>query len=106
MDSSKAFESDKTEETPVDVNSTHRTTGVVKVHGAGICGKGVRVAIVDTGVDYLHPTLGECFGPGCKVAFGYDLVGDDHGDTRVPAPKPDPLATCFDGIHGTHGTGT
>ena len=29
------------------------------------------MAVIDTGVDYMHPALGGCFGPGCKVAFGY-----------------------------------
>ncbi|KAK8089853.1 peptidase S8/S53 domain-containing protein [Apiospora hydei] len=100
-----AAASDETGKGPVDFNSPHRMTGVDKVHEAGIYGKGVRIAIIDTGVDYLHPALGGCFGPGCKFAFGYDLVGDDYGDTRVPAPKPDPLATCFDGFHRTHVTG-
>lgn len=104
--SPKTSESDKPEESPVDFNSPHRMTGVDKVHEVGIYGKGVRVAIIDTGVHYLHPALGGCFGPGCKVAFGYDFPGDDYGDNHVPAPKPDPLAMCFDGFHGTHVTGT
>ena len=42
----------------------------------GYTGKGVKVAVMDTGIDYHHPDLGGCFGPGCRVAFGYDLVGD------------------------------
>jgi hypothetical protein len=29
------------------------------------------VAVIDTGVYYKHPALGGCFGPGCKVGFGY-----------------------------------
>lgn len=29
-------------------------TGVDKLHAAGILGKGVTVAVVDTGVDYMH----------------------------------------------------
>ncbi|KAK8048792.1 hypothetical protein PG994_010522 [Apiospora phragmitis] len=85
-----------------DLGALKDMPDVAEVHEAGIYGKGVRVAIIDTGVDCLHPALGGCFGPGCKVAFGYDLVGDDYGDIHVPAPKPDPLATCFDGFHGTH----
>lgn len=53
--------------------------------GVALDGTGVRIGIVDTGVDYTHPDLGGCFGPGCKVAGGYDLVNgdsnpmDDHG---------------------------
>ena len=29
-------------------------------------------------IDYMHPALGGGFGPGFKVAFGYDLVGDAY----------------------------
>jgi minor extracellular serine protease Vpr len=35
------------------------------------------VGIVDSGIDYKHPDLGGCFGPGCRVAFGYDFVGGE-----------------------------
>ena len=31
----------------------------------------LKVAIIDSGVYYKHPALGGCFGPGCKVEFGY-----------------------------------
>ena len=37
----------------------------------------ITIAILDTGVDYLHPDLGGCFGQGCKVIAGYDFVYDD-----------------------------
>lgn len=37
--------------------SVHAMTGVDKVHEAGIFGKGVTVAIVDTGIDYNHPAV-------------------------------------------------
>lgn len=51
----------------------------------GVRGKGVVVAIIDTGVDYRHEALGKGFGEGLKVAGGYDFVNgdadpmDDHG---------------------------
>lgn len=86
-------------------NSPHSMTGVDRLHQAGIRGKGVRVAVIDTGVDWRHPALGGCFGPGCKIEFGYDFVGDDYGSGNPPNPKPDPLATCYDGFHGTHVSG-
>ena len=69
----------------------------------GYDGTGVRVAIVDTGVDYDHPDLGGCFGDGCRVAFGADLVGDAYtgpGSTPVPDGDPDDCAG-----HGTHVAG-
>lgn len=51
----------------------------------GATGQGIRVAILDTGIDYTHPDLGHGFGPGQKVIGGYDFVNndadpmDDHG---------------------------
>jgi hypothetical protein len=58
----------------------------------GSRGAGVTVAILDTGVDYRHPALGEGFGPGFKVLGGYDFVNKDD----------DPLD---DNGHGTHVAG-
>lgn len=37
--------------------SVHSMTGVDKLHEAGILGKGVQVAVVDTGVWYPHPAV-------------------------------------------------
>jgi subtilisin family serine protease len=58
----------------------------------GTQGEGVRVGIIDTGIDYLHPALGGGFGPGFKVTGGYDLVNNDN----------DPMD---DNGHGTHVAG-
>ncbi len=58
----------------------------------GARGAGVTVAVIDTGVDYRHPALGEGFGPGFKVIGGYDFVNGDG----------DPMD---DSGHGTHVAG-
>jgi subtilisin family serine protease len=58
----------------------------------GSRGKGVTVAIIDTGIDYNHPALGGGFGPGFKVAGGWDFVNNDA----------DPFD---DNGHGTHVAG-
>ncbi|KAM3503948.1 hypothetical protein MY11210_008523 [Beauveria gryllotalpidicola] len=58
-------------------------TQVDKMHEAGFKGEGIKVAIVDTGVDYTHEALGGCFGPGCKVAFGDNFADDgEKGDPK------------------------
>lgn len=47
------------------------------------------------GVDYRHPALGGCFGTGCRIAYGYDLVGDDYdGSPDSIRPDADPLDDC------------
>ncbi|CAG8695765.1 470_t:CDS:10, partial [Funneliformis caledonium] len=65
---------------PDNVNSVHEMTGVKRVHEElKLSGKGVKVGIIDSGIDYTHPALGGCYGPGCRVAFGYNFV-DDNDD--------------------------
>jgi hypothetical protein len=72
-------------------------------------GKGIKVGVIDSGIDYLHPALGGCFGAGCKVAYGWDFVGDAFtgADCGLPGwqpnPDADPLDTCNG--HGTHVAG-
>jgi minor extracellular serine protease Vpr len=75
----------------------------------GFTGRGVRVALIDTGIDYDHPDLGGCFGPRCRVSMGYDFVGDDYdADPTDPAYQPvahpDPDPDDCNG-HGTHVAG-
>jgi Subtilisin-like serine proteases len=75
----------------------------------GLTGAGVKVAVMDTGIDYDHPDLGGCFGPGCRVFTGWDFVGDDFNadDTSPsynPITTPDPFPDDCNG-HGTHVAG-
>ncbi|PBK95398.1 pyrolysin [Armillaria gallica] len=88
---------------PPDSQSTHILTGVDKLHAAGITGAGIKIGILDTGIDYTHPLLGGGFGPGFKVVGGYDLVGDDFDGMNAPVPDSDPLDQCAG--HGTHVAG-
>jgi hypothetical protein len=44
---------------------------------SSVTGAGVTVAVIDTGVDYTHPSLGGGFGAGKKVIAGYDFVDND-----------------------------
>lgn len=64
----------------------------------GITGKGIRVAVIDTGIDYTHPAFGSCTkeqflsGDCQRVVGGYNFVIDDLD------PKDDHS-------HGTHCAG-
>ncbi|KAI9363437.1 peptidase S8/S53 domain-containing protein [Zopfochytrium polystomum] len=86
------------------VEKIHVATGVNDARTKlGLTGNGVKVAILDSGVYYKHPALGGCFGPGCKVAFGYDLVGDTYGSqNQTVVPDSDPIDDCSTETHGTH----
>ncbi|KAL8383386.1 hypothetical protein RB595_006913 [Gaeumannomyces hyphopodioides] len=85
-----------------DTFSPHVMTQVNQLRDKGVTGKGIKVAVIDSGIDYKHPALGGCFGPGCLVSFGYDLVGDAYNATNRPVPDADPM-DC--GGHGTHVSG-
>jgi subtilisin family serine protease len=115
---------------PVAVAVMHLETsvpfiGAPDVWNLGYTGEGMRVAVVDTGIDYTHADFG---GPGTpeayeandpdiiepgsfpteKVIGGWDFVGgdydvlDDNPNNDIPVPDPDPLDV--DG-HGTHTSG-
>jgi subtilisin family serine protease len=95
---------------------------------AGKTGKGVRIAIIDSGINYYHQDFGGAGSaaweaddptvrepgtfPTAKVVGGTDLVGDAYdGDTNaIPHPDPDPLdckARAAETVqHGTHVAGT
>ncbi|KAF8714638.1 Subtilisin-like protein, partial [Rhizoctonia solani] len=85
--------------------STHVMTGVDKLHAEGYFGKGIKIGIIDSGIDYTHPYLGGAIGPGNKVIGGYDFVGDAYTGLQdsIPMPDPDPLDQCNG--HGTHVAG-
>jgi minor extracellular serine protease Vpr len=71
-------------------------TGASSANAAGWTGKGVKVAIMDSGLDYTLPEFGSCssIGGNCRVAGGFDLVGDSYDSnssdsTYQPIPHPD-----------------
>ncbi|TVY44593.1 Minor extracellular protease [Lachnellula occidentalis] len=83
------------------LGSSLQMGGVDKLHALGIKGKGIKIGVVDTGVDYRHPALGGGFGPGRKIAGGASFITDDG----QVANSTDPLTTCYGGGHGTHVAG-
>lgn len=81
----------------------------------GLDGTGIRVAVMDTGIDIDHPdfggsgTNGTTSFPTSRIIKGWDFVGDAfNADASSPAynpvPTPDPVPDDCGG-HGTHVAG-
>lgn len=81
----------------------------------GFTGQGIKVGVIDTGIDYDHPdfggsgTDGSTQFPTARVGHGYDFVGDDYNadpnsPNYDPVPHPDLQPDDCNG-HGTHVAG-
>jgi len=102
----------------LDLSETVPYIGAAAVQAAGYDGTGVRVAVLDSGLDYYHAALGGSGNPAdyaaddptiiepgtfptAKVVGGYDFVGSVWpGGPELP--DPDPLDDGPGGGHGTH----
>jgi len=92
---------------PELIHALAMTGADIAQNDLGLTGTGVKVAVIDSGIDYHHPDLGGGFGPGYRVVTGYDFVGDRYnfggaGGVLIPHPDNDP-DDC--GGHGTHVAG-
>jgi minor extracellular serine protease Vpr len=117
---------------PDRVVSIDNTAGVQYIGGdqawqsTGKSGNGVKVAVIDTGIDYFHANFGGSGNandfkndnhtiiepgsfPTAKVAGGTDFVGDAYdassSDPAINMPHPDPDPADCNG-HGSHTAGT
>ncbi|MET0497321.1 MAG: S8 family serine peptidase [Steroidobacteraceae bacterium] len=114
-----------------ELSETVPYIGGETLHGLGVTGKGVRVAVLDSGIDYTHAALGgagtaaayaAAWGtsaadpankvngglfPTAKVIGGYDFVGESWtgaDDSPPLAPDEDPIAAPDASTFGGHGT--
>src|SRR2546427_804572 len=124
---------------PLQLMKPHNVRGIPLIgtpsvwQSLGLHGEGVKIAIIDTGIDYTHANFG---GPGTAAAYtvahaketekanpalfgpsaprikgGTDLVGDSYnpdpaaGPAFQPIPHPDPNPLDCNG-HGSHVAGT
>ena len=61
----------------VFLDKSAKYVGVQHPHRLGFDGTGIKVAVIDTGVDYNHTDISG-FGPHGKVVGGYDFVENDN----------------------------
>ncbi|MFG2925280.1 S8 family serine peptidase [Streptomyces sp. NPDC048305] len=80
--------------------------GPARLHAEGITGKGVKVGILDTGIDYDHPDLKGAY------AGGYDFVDDDsdpmettYADWKASGQAETNRGSTYYTEHGTHVAG-
>ncbi len=103
----------------LDLSETVPYIGASAVQTAGLDGAGVRVAVLDSGVDYTHFNMGGSGNPAdyvandpiiietgtfptAKVVGGYDYVGSLWPTFGPENPDPDPLDDGPGAGHGTH----
>jgi minor extracellular serine protease Vpr len=101
-------------DTAADLAFALSLTGVNTMQNSlGLTGAGIKVGIIDSGIDIDHPAFGGAGTPNStgfpstRVVAGYDFVGDAYnsqgtGAALIPVPDANP-DDC--GGHGTHVAG-
>ena len=92
--------------TPSKVDDSLPQIGADKLHQENITGEGIKVGVIDTGIDYNHPDL--------KGSFkgGYDFVDNDSDPMEATyqewkdSGKPEFNGSSYYTFHGTHVAGS
>jgi len=93
---------DSTDKPKYDIGPL-KQIGVLDMWEKGLTGKGLKVGVIDTGVDYLHPDLADAYKGGYD---SYDKDSDPYEEPPIPVEE-DPEGTGYEGsAHGTHVSGT
>jgi minor extracellular serine protease Vpr len=102
----------------LDLSETVPYIGASAVQNSGFTGRGIKVAVLDSGIDYTHAAFGGSGDPAdfanddptiiepgsfptAKVVGGYDFVGSAWPNA-AEMPDPDPIDDGPGGGHGTH----
>lgn len=110
---------------PVEAVNSANFIGATAAYKAGFTGRGMRIGVLDTGIDYTHRMLGgsgneadyksidpsqpSFMFPNNKVVGGVDLVGTEFNAAspltakRLPHPDANPIDEAG---HGSHVAGT
>jgi subtilisin family serine protease len=92
--------------TPSHVDDSLSQIGADKLHQENITGEGIKVGVIDTGIDYNHPDL--------KGSYkgGYDFVDNDSDPMEATyqewkdSGKPEFNGSSYYTYHGTHVSGS
>lgn len=105
----------------ISLATTVPYVGATALHNLGLTGSGVKIAVLDSGIDYTHRNLGgsgqladftaaaaaaaglapAALYPSAKVIGGYDFVGESWPNGAL-APDPNPIDAGSGSGHGTH----
>ncbi|MGM0829816.1 MAG: S8 family serine peptidase [Bacillota bacterium] len=92
--------------TPSNVDDSLSQIGADKLHQENITGEGIKVGVIDTGIDYNHPDL--------KGSYkgGYDFVDNDSDPMEATyqewkdSGRPEFNGSSYYTYHGTHVSGS
>lgn len=93
--------------TPQMINAVAMTGADYAQNKLGLTGKGIKVGVIDSGIDVDHPA----FDKGRRIVAQHDFVGDSYGTVDpsgnpIYDPQPDDIADdCATNGHGTHVAG-